>query len=103
MTFGGETYDPKQDERRLKGQALAVFTFLKSHVGWHSLADLRIATGHPEASISARLRDFRKRSFGSHTIEARRHTGGLWVYRLAETKSKETQKSLFDTAQNVGE
>jgi hypothetical protein len=39
-------------------------------------------TGFPEASISARLRDFRKEQFGKHVVERRRRSQGQWEYRL---------------------
>ncbi len=52
---------------------------------WVTLAELENATGHPQASISARLRDFRQAKFGAHTVERRRRYGpacGTWEYRL---------------------
>jgi hypothetical protein len=50
---------------------------------WRSLGDIREATGYPEASISARLRDLRKAKFGAHNLERRRTAGGPFEYRLA--------------------
>jgi hypothetical protein len=51
---------------------------------WRTLAEIEAATGYPQASISARLRDFRKARFGSHTVLRRRAAegGGTWEYRL---------------------
>ena len=83
--FDGETYDPKQDKARLTGQILRVFNRLGDGDRWWSLAELSVQTGDPEASISARLRDLRKRRFGGHDIQRRRRGGvgtGLWEYRL---------------------
>jgi hypothetical protein len=33
---------------------------------WHTLAELEKITNDPQPSISARIRDFRKRKFGGH-------------------------------------
>ena len=51
---------------------------------WRTLAHIASVTGDPPASISARLRDFRKPRNGSHTVAARRVVGapGVFVYRL---------------------
>ena len=52
---------------------------------WWSLHEIAATTGHPEASISARLRDFRRPKYGGHTVERRRRHGpdtGTWEYRL---------------------
>jgi hypothetical protein len=37
-----------------------------------------------DESISARLRDLRKRAFGHAEVERRRQDGGLHFYRLVE-------------------
>lgn len=59
---------------------------LVAHGGlWWTLRELSEVTGHPEASISARLRDFRKTKYGGHTVLRRRKYGigmGTWEYRL---------------------
>ena len=48
---------------------------------WRSLEDISLATGHPQASVSARLRDFRKADFGSHFVRKRlRYYGSRKVY-----------------------
>jgi hypothetical protein len=39
---------------------------------WRSLGAIELRTGHAQASISARLRDFRKERFGAHGV-LRRH------------------------------
>lgn len=88
----GQTYDPNQDKVRLGKQAQAVWDFMAGSgvwcylkgERWHSLAEISAYTGHPEGSISARLRDFRKERFGSHTVERRRRKDmmGTWEYRL---------------------
>lgn len=79
--FDGATYDPDQDESRLARQINRVWRAMNDG-GWHTLADLSLQTGVPEASISARLRDFRKPRFGGHVVLRERAGGGLWRYKL---------------------
>lgn len=81
--FDGETYERELDHERLGAQALRVWTVVSDGV-WRTLAEIEELTGDPQASISARLRDFRKRKFGEHDVERRRRdTGrGLWEYRV---------------------
>ena len=81
MRFSGSTYNAPRDEARLTGQWLAVFDFMR-HGKWHTLAEISTATGYPEASISARLRDFRKPRFGGHTVDREYVSAGLYRYRL---------------------
>ncbi len=76
----GETYDARLDYERLNKQARRVFNVMRDGM-WHGLADIARRTGDPEASISARLRDFRKQRFGALTVE-RRRAEGTWLYRL---------------------
>lgn len=71
----------KADTVRLTGQCLKVFDIMK-HGGSWTLAQLSEASGYPQASISARIRDFRKHRFGSHTIERTNHGDGLFSYKL---------------------
>jgi hypothetical protein len=78
---GGETYDPAEDYERLNRQADAVFRLMQDG-RWRSLAEIAAVTGHPPASISARLRDFRKRRFGGHIVERRCEGNGLYRYLL---------------------
>lgn len=81
--FGGETYEPARDYERLRTQLADVYRLM--HDGkWRTLAQIRKQTGnvHSEAAISARLRDFRKRKFGGHTVERLSLGSGLFTYRL---------------------
>jgi hypothetical protein len=66
---------------RLIGQKEAVYSVL-SRGGWWSLAELAEETGHPEASISARIRDLRKPKFGGYNVPGHRRTQGTWEYGL---------------------
>jgi hypothetical protein len=79
----GETYERQFDYERLNAQAQRVYRVMADGE-WHTLADLSAATNDPEASISARLRDFRKEEFGGREVERRRVAGGLFEYRLAD-------------------
>lgn len=73
----GSTYDSARDFARLNAQQAAVWAVVKDGC-WHTLAEIAQATGHPEASISARLRDFR--GMGC-TVERDYVERGLWRYR----------------------
>lgn len=86
----GTTYDPEQDKARLGKQALWVWNMLTlkgpdEDRFWWTTSQMREA-GVPgsETGISARIRDFRKARFGSHTVERRRRKDGrgTWEYRL---------------------
>lgn len=78
----GATYDPALDYSRLGKQARAVFEYMQSGE-WRTLEEISAATGYPEASVSARLRDFRKERFGGMQMSGRRRSAGLWEYRLS--------------------
>jgi hypothetical protein len=76
------TYDRTRDRERLKAQLTRVRVVMFDYQ-WHTLPELSSATGDPEASISARLRDLRKDKFGGYTIDRRYVERGLWEYRMA--------------------
>lgn len=88
LHFDGDTYDAKNDQVRLTGQILRIFNLMKDG-DWRTLTQISFATGDPHASVSARLRDFRKDRFGNHTVN-RRHrgklSGGLHEYQLILNK-----------------
>lgn len=67
---------------RLGAQAASVYNLMLDGQ-WRSLRDISTATGFPEASISARLRDLRKPEFGGCQVERKNLGGGLWEYRLS--------------------
>jgi len=77
----GATYNPDRDYARLNAQHLRVYEAMK-HGEWRTLFAMSMETGDPEASVSARLRDFRKPRFGGHTVERNYIGDGLWRYRL---------------------
>jgi len=81
--FDGATYCAELDHARLTGQARRVWDAI-SDGHWLTLRELADATGDPEASVSARLRDFRKDRWGGHRIDRRRRGNtprGTWEYR----------------------
>lgn len=75
----GETFDRARDGKRLNAQAAAVFRLMQDG-NWRSLSVISDETGHPEASVSARLRDLRK---AGYTVERQHVTRGMWIYRVA--------------------
>lgn len=79
----GATFDSIVDMDRLNGQAKRVWDALRDG-RWHTLADLAAKSQSPEASVSARMRDFRKPEYGNQPLEARRSpsNSNLWEYRL---------------------
>jgi DNA-binding IclR family transcriptional regulator len=81
LTFRGATYDPALDGARLGAQLQGVLRFVSSS-RWYSLRQIADATGYPEASVSARLRDIRRLGF---TVDRKRDgepTLGRWLYRV---------------------
>ena len=93
----GVTFTPEFDRDRLNRQAGDVYDTLAGKYDgsatwdgaprWWTLRELAEFTGHPEASVSARIRDLRKPRFGGLTIERRRRGEGrgTWEYRLEVT------------------
>lgn len=78
----GKTYERAKDYARLNAQHKRVYYAMQVD-SWLTLARIAAMTGDPEASISARLRDFRKARFGGHQVRRRRVAGGgLWEYKL---------------------
>jgi len=80
--FDGDTYSPKRDHDRLNAQLRRVRDLMLDGE-WRTLREIAVATGDPEASVSARLRDLRKPKFGHMTVERRYVGDGLFQYRIA--------------------
>jgi hypothetical protein len=80
-SFDGETFDDSRDSDRLHRQLARVFELMSDNK-WRTLGDIEEALSIPQASISARLRDFRKSKFGGHTVDRVYVERGLWRYRL---------------------
>jgi hypothetical protein len=67
---------------------------------WRTLAEIEQATDHPQASISAQLRNLRKARYGGYIVEKRRRgkgENGCWEY-LLRSPVTQTQKQLFQEA-----
>jgi hypothetical protein len=77
----GELFQPALDGLRLNDQHETVKR-LMADGRWRTLPEIHDITGFGEASISARLRDFRKLRFGEHTVNRRRRTAALFEYQL---------------------
>lgn len=96
ISFDGATIVPELDESRLGSQLARVWNACKDS-RWRTLTEIAKATGDPEASVSARLRDFRKPRLGSHEV-LRHHRGdpanGLIEYKLIA--NPRTQAQLED-------
>jgi hypothetical protein len=73
--------DEHRDGRRIAAQRIRVWRAMYG-AGWMGLADISAVTTDPEASVSARLWDYRKAQYGAHTVERRHVRCGLWHYRL---------------------
>src|SRR6185295_3188328 len=72
--FDGSTYQPDLDGQRLTTQLERVRA-LMSDGQWRTLAEIGAVVPGTEASLSARLRDLRKRTKGAHSVERRRIIG----------------------------
>jgi hypothetical protein len=82
LPAGGSTYVPARDSCRLSKQAQRVYDVMKSGE-WYTPAELEAATGDGWASLSARIRDWRKTEFNMHgTVEREYVRRGLFRYRL---------------------
>lgn len=81
LDFSGRTYQACYDRERLNAQQRRVFDLMLDGE-WRTLQEIREKTADPEASISARLRDFRK--FGWFVDRQRRGEPklGIFEYRL---------------------
>jgi len=97
----GHTYVSKFDKSRLNKQQRRIFNVVKNG-HWFTLAEIEAITGDPQASISARLRDFRKDKFGGLIVERRRrgpYAKGLHEYRLDVNLDNPIQPELDLTKQ----
>lgn len=85
LTFDGDTYVEDLDQDRLSSQLERVFEYMSNVIGHATLFEIIKTTGGTTASVSARLRDFRKPKFGGHIVNRRRRgsgNNGIWEYQL---------------------
>lgn len=74
------------DAARL-GRQLEAVRSLMLDGRWRTLGEVSAATGAPEASVSARLRDLRKPRNGAFSVDRRRRTAGTWEYRVNQEQA----------------
>ena len=87
---GGSTFDAVKDGPRLNAQMRRVYNAMADGC-WRTLREISDETEDPEASVSARLRDFRKSQFGGYEVKRRRRAdAGTWEYRLVMTERSGT-------------
>lgn len=79
--FHGSDIDMNRDAKRLTGQLLDIYALMKDGK-WRTLDQISSITGHGAASVSAQLRNLRKRDFGCHNVEKRHLSNGLYEYRI---------------------
>lgn len=82
--FVGAYFDPKYDTERLTKQIGRIFDLMQDGT-WRTLNEIAAATGDPQASISAQLRNLRKQRFGSYEVQVQSRGNrydGLFEYKL---------------------
>ena len=83
IKFDGDDYIHGRDKARLTGQLHKIYFYILNGK-WVTLKQIAEATGAPEASISAQLRNLRKERFGGHTIEKEFVKNGIYRYRFVQ-------------------
>ncbi len=111
MSFSGAEYVPDWDEKRLKSGLGKIFFIMRD--GKYRTLDeiekeLKIVDENSrtgQASISAQLRNLKKKDFGEHILNKRRvgdERNGLFEYSLIvniqkpKPKTEPVQNSIFD-------
>ena len=82
--FGGATYDPARDGKRLSKQQQAVLDVMRDGA-WHTSSDVaRAVNAEPESysAITSRIRDIRKIYNSEDAVESKNLGGGKWIYRM---------------------
>jgi hypothetical protein len=83
--FYGPGFDPDKDAERLRSKKDQIKSIMLDEK-WHTLRELSGSTDTPEASVSAHIRCFRRKSHGGHIVD-RRRVKNYYEYRLnAKTK-----------------
>jgi len=89
--FDGDDYQHERDFIRLKKQADRIYRFVADSE-WKTLREISVATGAPEASVSACLRHLRKPKYGGHTVEKKYAGSGVYQYRVIFVEQTEEMK-----------
>lgn len=88
LRFDGVDYKPERDGKRLAAQFFRIWDYMAKvnpqtgATDWHTLKEISEATGAPEPSASACLRDFRKERNGGHTVLRTYINNGIYKYKL---------------------
>src|SRR5262245_54754043 len=82
--FGGASYAPARDYERMNGQLRRTYDAMEDG-HWHSLNGLAASAGGTVASVSARVRDLRKRKYGARVVERKHIKDGLFLYRMRKS------------------
>jgi len=88
--FYGDSYDPLFDKERLTGQIKKIYELMRDGK-WRTLSEIEEAIHAPQASISAGLRLFRRREYGSHEVNRRARgdrSRGLFEYQVVLPKKE---------------
>lgn len=87
MNFNGAAYDPVLDHSRLVNQLEEIRGYMADGE-YKTIKEISDATGHPENSVSAQLRNLRKPLFGGYRVE-RRYIEGTRIsqYRVVRFDS----------------
>lgn len=98
MTSLGTTFLEPRDGIRITAQREAIYALMRDQQ-WRTLSEIEAYFDHQglhisQPSISARLRDFRKRPFGSYRVEREYRGRGLFAYRVLPPVPA-TQAELF--------
>lgn len=102
VRISGAAYEPAVDEDRLKGQMMKVFDALAVGGWWtveeiSSLIDDVWGEHAPEASVSAQIRNLRKRGNGGYRIAGRYRKGlRIYEYRLEGHRSVEGEQEKLE-------
>jgi len=91
--FDGVTYEDARDGERLTRQQDTIYALMRDGRA-RTLAEIEAATGYPQSSISARLRDLRKPRFGGHDVVRAYQERGVWIYRVVLAEPG-TQARMF--------
>jgi len=86
LIFNGSDYNQERDSKRLTKQFHKVFDLMQDGK-FRTLPEISNLLSEPPASISAQLRHFRKKSFGSHIVNKKYEGNGLFSYQLIINKN----------------
>jgi DNA-binding MarR family transcriptional regulator len=99
LPFSGSDFDPALDQRRLTGQCKAIFLHMQDTV-YRSLEEISRDLGYSTASVSAQLRNLRKKEFGGCIVNKRRRPcergHGTWEYSLVPSGNERFDTDDYD-------